>query len=149
MGTTQFYTLEWGDLRDKWCIESSRESWVDQNSDQESAEWRNQQIFWYVVLIWRNFLHISRLSILTVVFIIPLSGTLLFYGRILWKIRDMSRQLVGLHSRAHNRSLHNVAVMVLIVVTTTIVCWTPITVYWLMKYSKRSVKVSIACFPLQ
>ena len=72
-------------------------------------------------------------------FIIPLSGTLLFYGRILWKIRDMSRQLVGLHSRAHNRSLHNVAVMVLIVVTTTIVCWTPITVYWLMKYSKRSV----------
>ena len=75
-------------------------------------------------------------------FVIPFLGTLLFYSRILFKIRHVEKQVVSLHAKAHHRSLHNVAVMVLVVLTTTIACWAPITVYWLMLYTMRSYQYS-------
>merc|ERR1719341_2844070 len=75
------------------------------------------------------------LSILFIVFVIPFVGTLLFYLRIICRIRQTYTELLGLAAQAHNRSLHSVAVMVAIVLTSTIICWAPITVYWVIIYT--------------
>ena len=110
---------------------------------------------------------ICRLSILFIVFVIPFVGTLLFYLRIICRIRQTYTELMGLAAQvlhyivpcllpqtfnfilhiynyirgnsyahqAHHRSLHSVAVMVAIVLTSTIICWAPITVYWVIIYT--------------
>ena len=82
-------------------------------------------------------MNIFRISILAIVFVIPFCGILLFYSRIICKIREMDTKLVGLHARRHNRNLHTVAVMVVIVVSSTIICWAPITAYWIVLYSPK------------
>ena len=68
-----------------------------------------------------------------VVFIIPFSGLLLFYVRILVRIKHIEGQL-SIHDKVHNRTLWNVAVMVITVLFTTVICWAPITTYWFIKY---------------
>merc|ERR1719266_1972861 len=84
-------------------------------------EWKQQRFFW--------------LSIMFIVFVIPFVGTLLFYLRIICRIRQTYAELMGLAAQAHHRSLHSVAVMVTIVLTSTIICWAPITVYWIIIYT--------------
>ena len=120
--------------------------------------------------ITRSSFLIFRLSIMFIVFVIPFVGTLLFYLRIICRIRQTYTELMGLAAQvlhynlpcsllhtinfvitsiskstspyrlsyahqAHHRSLHSVAVMVAIVLTSTIICWAPITIYWVIIYT--------------
>jgi hypothetical protein len=114
--------IKWADVMDTQCI-NTYVGEEDHGTELNSGEWRQKRYFWF--------------SILNIVFVIPFLGTLLFYCRILYKIREVDRQLLGLHAKAHNRSLQRVVVMVLTVLSTTILCWAPITTYWMMLYAKR------------
>ena len=70
---------------------------------------------------------------MALVFVVPFTGLLLFYTRILVRIRQIEGQLT-IHGRASHRALHSVAVMVITVLITTMVSWLPITIYWIIKY---------------
>ena len=74
---------------------------------------------------------------MALVFVVPFTGLLLFYTRILVRIRQIEGQLT-IHGRASHRALHSVVWMVIIVLITTMVCWLPITIYWIIKYLPKS-----------
>ena len=66
----------------------------------------------------------------------PVSGLLLFYLRILWRILQIQRR-VTLQTSGHHHTLRNVTLTVISLLAATLLCWTPITVYWLYKYLPR------------
>jgi len=81
--------------------------------------WEFQRSYWFTML--------------AVVFVVPFTGLLLFYTRILVRIKQIEGQLT-IHGKSRNRTMHNVTVMVMTVLVTTMVCWLPMSIYWIIKY---------------
>ena len=69
----------------------------------------------------------------TLVFLAPFSGLVLFYSRILCKIQQITKEL-SVSERTHHHTLKDVVVMVMTVLLTTMICWLPITIFWFFKY---------------
>ena len=75
-----------------------------------------------------------RFSTLAIVFIVPFTGLVIFYTGIIIRIARVARE-IGIQDAVHNHNVSNVAKMVFVVIITTLICWLPITSYWIIKYS--------------
>ena len=125
-----YSVTEFKDILDKKCYDNYYKDGLD-----ETNKWEFERIYWYVhiLLIYSSLIHIIRFSMLAVVFLIPFTGLLLFYTRILVKIRQIMGEL-AYHDQPHSKTLHNVTVMIITVLFTTMICWSPMTVFWFIKY---------------
>ena len=92
--------------------------WI--NLDQN---WQNQRIYMF--------------TLISLVFIFPLTGLSLFYSCMIVNMKSFYSKM-GIRDAVHQQNISNIAKMVITVLTTTIVCWLPIVIYWIEKYAPRS-----------
>ena len=81
-------------------------------------EWQRQRIY--------------KFSLLSIMFIIPFTGLLIFYSGILIKMRRLAAK-IGVVDAVHRENMSNIAKMVILVILTTTFCWLPLTTYWILK----------------
>ena len=82
------------------CVNSYGDTF-SHNESGSMNEWKQQRFFWWHSICQestrkRALLVIFRLSIMFIVFVIPFVGTLLFYLRIICRIRQTYAELMGL-----------------------------------------------------
>ena len=98
----------------------ARWSWSNTDPDDpDSYTWRNQRIY--------------KLTFISLVFFFPFSGVILFYSCLLLNMKRFYKK-IGLMDRTHRTNVRNIAKMVILVLSTTVICWSPLAVFWLQKY---------------
>ena len=85
--------------------------------------WQNQRIYMF--------------TLISLVFIFPLTGLSLFYSCMIINMKSFYSKM-GIRDSVHQQNISNIVKMVITVLTTTIVCWLPLVVTWIEKYAPRT-----------
>ena len=114
--TQVFNTIHFKDREVYVCAST----WMQEEKDHA---WQNQRIYMF--------------TLVSLVFNIPLAGLIVFYSCMIINMKSFYAKM-GIRDAVHQQNISNIAKMVITVLTTTIVCWLPLVIYWIKKYAPSS-----------